>query len=479
MARAARMTTGTARVPAPRAACVEPRRSLPMRSLLFGLVLASATGAAAFAAPPPDLVLQQVRLVTLDDDTPTGPQDVVLRDGRIAAIGAPGSLELPDDAIRIDGAGRFLMPGLVEMHAHVPPLAAPHLQAVLDLFLANGVTTVRGVLGEPGQLELRSALADGSRRGPRLYTAGPSLNGNSVADAEAAVAMVEAQKAAGYDLLKLHPGLDRARFDSIAATARRVGIPIAGHVSEAVGLERALAGGTGTIEHLDDYVRALVPDDRLERSASPGFFGVEAALAADEGRIAELVRLTREADAWVVPTESLMVNLLGTDSIESLLARPEFAYVTAATREQWRKNREGLRAQAGEEKSARFLALRRALIKALYAADRVLLGADAPQMFNVPGFSLHQEMALMVEAGASPRAVLRSGTRLPARWLGAGEKRGRIAVGQDADLVLLEADPLADIANTRRIVGVVAAGRWHDRAALDALLAAAKPAPAE
>jgi imidazolonepropionase-like amidohydrolase len=440
-------------------------------SLLVPLLFAASLAAAE--VPPPTL-FRAVHVVALDSGPASPPRDVLVRDGRIAAIADAGSIESGDGIEVVEASGRFLMPGLVEMHAHVPAAAAPQLQAVLDLFLANGVTTLRGVLGEPGQLALREEIARGDRIAPRLYTAGPSLNGNSAAEAEAAIAMVEAQKRAGYDLLKLHPGFDMARHDAIVATAKRVGIPVAGHVSEAVGLEHALAQGIGTVEHLDDYVRALVPADAPERTASPGFFGVDAALAADETRIPVLVKATIETGAFVVPTETLMVHLLGGGDVDELLTREEYAYVSDAVKQQWRRTRAELRAEAGPEKAARFLALRAKLIAALYAEGRVLAGADAPQMFNVPGFALHRELALMVASGATPPQVLRSATRQPAAWLGAGERRGRIAVGQDADLALLQADPVIDIDNTRRIVGVMAAGRWLDRAALDARLEAAR-----
>lgn len=431
----------------------------------------------AACAADGDVLFRGAVLVAIDPATPAAPQDVLVRDGRIVDISPMKRGRRVRDTLVIDAGGKFLMPGLVEMHAHMPALEAPQLQPVLDLFLAHGVTTVRGVIGEPGQLLLRGQLADGKRRGPRLHTAGPSLNGNSVVDADTAVALVEAQKRAGYDLVKLHPGLDRARFDAIASTARRVGLPIAGHVSESVGLLPALAAG-GTIEHMDDYVRALVPADRPERTASPGFFGVEVALAADEAGIPALVAMTRNAGAFVVPTETLMVHLLGDDDADALLARSEMAYVPVETRAQWRKVREDLRAQVGADKASGFLALRRVLIRELYAQDRVILGSDAPQLFNVPGASLHREMQLMVDAGVASATVLRSGTQAPARWLGVGERRGRVAVGGDADLVLLDADPLADIANARRIAGVMVGGRWHDRTALDAMLAAARAAAA-
>jgi hypothetical protein len=127
-----------------------------------------------------------------------------------------------------------------------------------------------------------------------------------------------------------------ARHDAIVATAKRVGIPVAGHVSEAVGLEHALEQGIGTVEHLDDYVRALVPADAPERTASPGFLGVDAALAADETRIPVLVKATIETGAFVVPTETLMAHLLGGDDVDELLTREEYTYVSDAVKQQWR-----------------------------------------------------------------------------------------------------------------------------------------------
>lgn len=444
-----------------------------MRCLLGAFALAFAANTATAAAPEP-VLFRGVLPVLAGDAVSGGPQDVLVRDGRIERIAQPGTIEAGQGVREIDARGRWLMPGLVEMHAHLPSSKSGTRDAVLDLYLANGVTTVRGVIGAAEHRELRDAIARGDVIGPRLYTAGPSLNGNSVADAEAAAAMIEAQKREGYDLAKLHPGLDRERHDALMAAARRVGLKVAGHVSDDVGLEHALASGVSTIEHMDDYVRALVPADRPERTAAPGFFGLDAVTAADESRIPVLVRATVEANAWVVPTETLMVHLLGDDDVDALLAREEFAWVSPTMQQQWRKVRAELHDQASAEQRARFLALRRQLLRALYAEGRVLVGADSPQMFNVPGFALHRELALMVGAGIAPEQVLRSATEAPAGWLDAGARRGRVAEGQDADLVLLEADPRVDIAHTRRILGVMAAGHWLDRAALDARLADAR-----
>ena len=155
---------------------------------------------------------------------------VVVIDGAIASVGPDSGARIPDGAITIDGGGRYLIPGLAEMHAHVPdPVAdGEYLDRVLQLYVANGITLIRGMLGRPGHLDLRDQLAANTRIGPRLITSGPSLNGRSVTSPEEGARMVREQEAAGYDFLKLHPGLSLAAFNAIAAEAKRLGMPFAG-----------------------------------------------------------------------------------------------------------------------------------------------------------------------------------------------------------------------------------------------------------
>lgn len=436
---------------------------------------------ATIAGPVPaeTFAFHDVAVVPMDREVVLTGQTVIVSDGRITAIGPAAETGIPQGATVIEGGGRTLMPGLGEMHAHVPPYDRPDLQTVLDLFLANGITTLRGVLGEPGQLTLRAELAAGTRHGPRLYTAGPSLNGNTVPSPEDGAAKVRTYREAGYDLLKLHPGLDVPRFDAIVATAHEMGLMVVGHISEAVGFDHALARRMDGIEHLDDMVRALVPDGHPARTANPGFFGLAAALHADPARIPELARRIAQAGTWISPTETIMVSAVGPLDADALLVRPEFVYVDAETKANWRRLRSERFAGAGfdAEAAARFLDLRRRLLKALHEAGaRLLLGSDAPQWFNVPGFSAHRELALMVEVGLSPYQALRTGTVNVARHLGVGAHRGMIRVGHDADMVLVEGDPLSEIAAAGRVHGVMVAGRWHDRADLDARLAAARTA---
>ncbi|HET6603179.1 MAG TPA: amidohydrolase family protein [Xanthomonadaceae bacterium] len=436
---------------------------------LFPIVLVLASA----AAPAQTVAFRDVTVIPMDSERRLESHTVIVREDTIAELGPSDLVPIPRGARVIEGEGRFLMPGLAEMHAHVPPLArSQDVERALDLFLVNGVTTLRGVLGEPGHLSLRAQLASGRRNGPRLYTSGPSFNGNSVTGAGQAIEMVGRQKRDGYDLLKLHPGLEADEFDAIVSRARAVGIPVTGHVPDSVPLEHALAAGLGCIEHMDGYVRALLPPEDPARSRDPGFFGLDVVAQAQRERIHALVEATRKAGAAVTPTETLMVNLLGGIAMEELLQRDEMAYVPAPTLAQWKRSRESMQARTDAADASRFLQLRRELLLALHRGGvPVLLGSDAPQVFNVPGFSTHRELALMVEAGLSPYEALRTGTVASAEHLGVGDRRGKVAAGHEADLVLLEADPLTDIGHARRIVGVMVAGRWHARSDLDARLA--------
>lgn len=436
-------------------------------SLLLAATMAAPVGAADYA-------VVQVTVIPMDEDRVLPAQTVIVRDGRIAVVGPANRTAVPPDLTVIDGRGRYLMPGLAEMHAHVPPQPGQvqWTEDTLFLFVANGITFARSMLGAPHHLDLRERAASGALLSPRLYLSGPSLNGNSVGSPEDGRRMVAEQHAAGYDFLKIHPGLDVERFAAIVEAAHALGIPFGGHVSEAVGLESALAAGQATIDHLDAYLPALVPGD----AAPASFFGWNLAADADAARIPELAARTAEAGVWNVPTESLIRHVLAADpGTEALLARDELRYVPAAMVAQWQQARAGIMADRRYDTALinRFIELRAGLLRALRDAGAgLLLGSDAPQIFNVPGFSIHHELQVLVDAGLTPFEALASGTREVARFLGEEEEMGTVAVGKRADLVLLELNPLADIANTRSIVGVMVGGRWLSRDELDVRLAA-------
>lgn len=402
-----------------------------------------------------------VNVVPMDRERVLAGQTVVVRDGRIAEIGPAARVRVPDDALRIDGRGRYLVPGVAEMHAHIPGGSASPawVERVLFLYLANGVTTIRGMLGGPSHLTLRDRAARGEILSPTIYTSGPSFNGNSATSPEVARRMVEEQRAAGYDFLKIHPGVPRVAFDTIAATAQRVGIRFSGHVPLEVGLERALEARYASIDHLDGYLEWLAG---MPRGPSQ-WFGLNLAERVDESRIAQAARITREAGVWVVPTEALMESFVGSEPPEEMARWPGMEYLPAAMVRQWIQQLTNFRSQGAwtPERAERFLAIRKRLIRELHTAGvGILLGSDAPQVMNVPGFSIHRELRSYVAAGLTPYQALETGTRNVARFFGAEREFGTVEAGKRADLVLLAADPLADIGNFRRQAGVMVRGRW-------------------
>jgi imidazolonepropionase-like amidohydrolase len=311
-------------------------------------------------------------------------------------------------------------------------------------------------------------------------TSGPSLNGTSTPTVAAGVALVRQEAAAGYDFLKIHPGIPRAVFDSIAATARALGIPWGGHVPLEVGLGRALALGHRTIDHVDGVVEALVRPAAADRVAGSQFFGLNLVDDVDPARLDSVVAAIKASGTWIVPTQTLFESVVGEEAPESIAQRAEMRYWPADQVQAWIRSKGAFLAGAAAtpDQRRRYLALRQQLLRALRTAQvPVLLGSDAPQVWNVPGFSIHRELRAMVDAGWTPYEALRAGTVEVARFFG-WRDAGQVAVGMRADLLLLDGDPLADIGNAQRIAGVLVGGRWHDRADLDRRLAAlVVPAP--
>jgi imidazolonepropionase-like amidohydrolase len=419
-------------------------------------------------------VFRNVSVVPLDAERVLPAQTVIVRGADIGSIAPAANAQIPSNARIIDGTGLYLVPGLAEMHAHVPPASdARYVEEVLFLYVANGVTTARGMLGEPSHLQLRERIARQEVLGPRLLTSGPSLNDDSVASAEDAARLVRDQARSGYDFIKVHPGPTRAEYDAAVAAAEASGIKLAGHVPADVGVRRAIEARQATIDHLDGYVEELVP---AERRRAGGFFGLGIADAVDRGRIAGLVAATVAAGVWNVPTQTLIEHWPApSPTVEELLARPEMAYVAPRAREQWASAKRQLVSSPDYDarRAGELIAVRRELIKALHDAGAgLLLGSDAPQVFNVPGFSLHRELEAMVAAGLTPYEALRMGTANPARFFDAADEFGTIRAGLAADLLLVRGNPLEDVAALARPEGVMVRGRWLDRAALDAGLEA-------
>lgn len=416
---------------------------------------------------PRSYAITDVTVIPMDCDRVLEHYTVFVDDGIITAMGPSAGLRVPAGVVKLDGRGRYLIPGLTEMHIHLGAgtgeSAADGLGRQLRLALANGVTTMRGLIAPPGILTARDRVNRGEILGPTLYVAAPSLNGQSVPDPATGRALVIAAKAQGYDLLKTHGGLTAEAYDVIAAEARAQGLPLVGHVTAGYGLERAMRAGQ-QVEHLDGYLAAALPDGMPKPNGQ--VIEDDVAARVEWARVRRLAEETRRLNVWNGMTLALFEVIAGGEPAAAHAARPEMKYVPKAALAQWTGYLNN-----GPGAEPHFLAARDSLAVALWRAGaRLLVSADAPQIFLVTGFGTHQEMQAMQRAGLPPYAVLEAATRNAAEFLNRPDA-GTIAVGKRADLVLLDANPLQDIANAAAIRGVMLRGQWLDRAALDAMLA--------
>lgn len=430
-----------------------------MRFILFFflglLVLAS-------AATPTDRNMTErtsvafvgVNVIPMDSPRVLTDQTVLVRGDRIVQLSPKDQVRAPAEALVVEASGKYLMPGVAEMHGHVPEAGGPasFTESVLFLYLAHGVTTVRGMKGSTGQLALRERVNRGEVLAPTFYLAGPGL-GDWIRTPAEAEQRVREEKAAGWDLLKVHPGLPREAYDAMARTAREVRMRFGGHIPAEVGLLHALEQGQETIEHMDRYLEYL---DGYKKPV-------------DQKDLDAVARRTRAAGASVVPTMSVVEAVLGLVPLEVLKGYPELKYMPAETVKEWtdlfeRRIYPTLPARAVREQAQ---ANRMRLLKALHDNGvKILFGTDSPQLFNVPGFSIHREMQLMAEAGLTPYEILRSATALAGEYFKDRDTFGTIAVGSRADMILLEKNPLKDVSNLADPLGVMARGRWLTKRAI-------------
>jgi hypothetical protein len=266
-------------------------------------------------------------------------QTVVVQGGQIQAVGARAEVVIPRDAVRIDGAGKFLLPGLADMHVHLEHFDDP---AILNLFLVNGVTTVRNMDGRPRILDWKKQIEEGTLTGPAIYTAGPLLDGDPplrsdnmvVRNAAEARSAVMDQKSAGYDFIKVYTNLSAEAYEAVVATAWEQDMPVAGHVPTAVGLKRAMSG-QASIEHLGDYAEAVEADDSPFRNGNQ-WFKRFLGMPVDRMKAALVGKEQARQGAWTVPTlVQADRELAPADQVRRWTAAPEAAYIPAAIRAAW------------------------------------------------------------------------------------------------------------------------------------------------
>jgi imidazolonepropionase-like amidohydrolase len=426
----------------------------------------------ALTSAEPVIAFVGVSVLPLDSDQVLKDQTVVVHGQRILAVGPMASTPVPEGATRINGQGRYLMPGLADMHLHLLPGEGNPTDAAgqqLSLLLATGVTTARALVAPPSALALRDRVARGEVQGPLLRVAGPSFHGKSVKSPEQARQQVRDQKAAGYDLIKTHGGLGRETYDAMMEEARAQGLRVSGHVTPDVGLTRALEAGQ-QIEHLDGYLAALLPPgDKAEVGQVE--FG-DALSRMDLARLPALAEATKHAGIFNSPTMALFEVVASDGQVPELRTRRELRYVSSGAVDAWIQALvTGPLAEAPTAGKQKFLELRRQVLRGLHAAGAPLLvGSDSPQLFMVSGFALHREMEAQVAAGLPPLAVLQAATRNAAAYFGETQQWGSIAPGQRADLLLLNGNPLEDIQLARAIAGVMVRGQWLPKSELDARL---------
>jgi imidazolonepropionase-like amidohydrolase len=439
-----------------------------------------------------------VNVVPMDADRVLADQTVVVRDGRIAALGDRGAVVVPRGATRVDGRGRYLLPGLADLHAHVggydasaSPEASAILRSELLLYVATGVTLIRNMAGGPKHVEYRRRVASGEVLGPRIFTATNVVDGpNAVwsfairmSEPAEAEALVEGFVRDGYDQIKVYNELPRAAYAALLDAAARNGIRVVGHVPFSVGIDSALAAGQYSIEHQRGYDFDGVRPQALVRDGGRNAERFGSWTRMSDERMRDLVRKTVAGGTWNTPTFVIDEMLYDAERRQALASHPSARYVHPAVRAVIAKNQLDAIFSAESKAALReSMPAKYRMVKMLDDADAGLLtGTDTMVPYLIPGFTPIDELEHFVRAGMTPYRALRAATINPAQFLGIGSEAGTVAVGKRADLLLVDASPLEDVANLWKRSGVMVAGRWLPEAELRRLLeelAATYPAAA-
>jgi imidazolonepropionase-like amidohydrolase len=478
-----------------------------MRSMLFRLFLVlvtftlsvaaqGSTGVTTQALTGP-IYLTHVTLIDTVAGRELPDRTVVISGDRISEVTASNRTKVPSDAQVLEGKGKYLIPGLWDMHVHA--LYRERVGSMFPMFVANGVLGIRdmGTSMPLADIErLHQEIASGSRLGPRFVAAGPLLDGRpkplrpsflAITTPEQGRATVDSLKADGADFIKVYSWLSRDTFFAIAGEARKVKIPFAGHVPFSVPVLEASDAGMKSMEHLhgvvlscsarEDELRSemlkgganLPGDDRLRLEMH------EAAASYDDRKAAPIFAQLAKNKTWQVPT--LVVWVPYVQSFDTRITTdPRLKYIPPSAQQRWTEEAKSFTGGATRVKTFEKLA---EIVGGMQRAGiPILAGSDASpyQAYTYAGFSLHDELALLVRAGLTPMESLQTATINPARFLGRDKDMGSIEKGKFADLVLLDGDPLSDISNTQKIKTVIVNGRVLDRKALDSLLTGAENA---
>ncbi len=451
-----------------------------MKKVLFGLIIFVCFSIAISAQT---VAFTNVNVIPMDKERVLMNQTVLISNGVIMAIGK--NVKVPKDAQVIDGKGKYLIPGLMDMHTHLLSDGNEYPKSIaedeLKVMIANGVTTIRLMIGTPEQLVLRSKSAKGEIIAPTIYAASPHLTGKKqgndfvVKTEEEAREAVRRSKQTGYDFIKITTFIDAKVYEAAVTEAAKQNIRVVGHAdSRFVGVERALKAKQ-QIEHLDGYMEMLLKTDSPIKGSISDIYiyqpkNWESLDFIDESKISELARATVAANPFVNPTQHFMKNTFGLPrSEESIRAQPDFRFYPKSVQNWWLNYLKKTPInQVSLEKRARWIEIRNKMIKAIYdAGGRIMTGSDSPEFLFLYGFSMHRELQALSDAGLSNYAALEAATKNPSMFFGTLEKVGTIEKGKRADLILLDANPLENISATEKRAGVMLKGKFYAQTELN------------
>lgn len=405
------------------------------------------------------LAITDVTVIPMNREVVLQHQDVVVADGKIIAVGSVHSIKVPKAAQRIDGRGKYLIPGLTDAHVHLLSTTE------LPLYVAEGVTTVFNLDGRSAHLLWKKQVAEGKLLGPSIFTTGPIFFGAKTK--EDAVKAVDDAAAAGYDGFKIYNPVSRDVYPAVADEVHKKNLFFIGHIARGPDTGMTLNSGQ-SIAHMEEFTYTFF---------NPKHDGDDHNIVYDESKIPELTKMVKISGVYVVPTIDTYRDIVhqATD-INDFLKTPALKYLSpwtlAGLQPDVNRYATGFK-PADYDRIRTSLQFQRKLIKAFEDAGVPLMtGTDSTNLGPVSGFSIHEELHEFVASGITPFQALQAATVTPATYLRRADQFGTVEVGKHADLVLLNADPLANIDNTRNIAGVIAHGEWLDSAKIQSILAA-------
>jgi imidazolonepropionase-like amidohydrolase len=441
------------------------------------LLLSLATTCAQGANDETTFALTNATVVGIAGNTQSHPATVLIRGDRIVDVVEPGAAHIPGGTQTIDATGKFLIPGLWDMHMHLSYVT----EQSFPLLIANGVTGVCDMGGDLDRINRwREEIRNGTRLGPRIVRAGPALDGPRAEEGKYRIILnddvagreaVRFLKHLGVDFIKVYHFLRRDAYFAIADEAKKQGLSFAGHIPNGVSPQEAVEAGQRSLEHTTVLLQSLIAlekkDGRTQKELTDEAFDK---LLGEQGTA--LYQAMVQHKTWHTPTLVLARSFL---LRSELAAKPDERrkYVAPSVKEYWDKNNPVPQNVPEQVMAERRQALQKMfdVVRAMHKAGvEMLAGTDPPTRDIFPGFSLHDELGLLVESGFTPREALATATVNAAKCLGFSDSQGAIEKGNVADLVVLDADPLADIEHVRKISGVAVAGKYFAKPALDEML---------